>query len=295
MPKDAADGFLAEMEQVELAAEPAMITALGLFEAIEILIEVFLGRPRGAVDALQLRVPGVAPPIGPGHVHQLKGLPEMPGRRQMRADAQIDKIALAIEAYFLFGRDLGDVFGLVALADPGKKRDCGVAVPDLAADRLVATNNVVHAGFDLFEIVRGERLGAGEIVVKPGLGRRAESDLGFGIKLLDRFGHDMRCVVAQDLDPLGRVAGDDRHRRVVIDPGRQIARPAVDADGDRRFGEPWPDRRSDVGAGYRPGKLAARAIGQRHDDGSANWSIYDFSDRLSHRPRAPSIVPLDGA
>ena len=123
VPEDAADRLLAEMEQVELAAELAVVAALGLLEPEEVLVELLLARPGGAVDALQLGVVGIAAPIGAGHVHQLEGLAETAGRRQMRPDAQIDEIALAIEADLLAGRDFADIFGLVALADAAKRSD----------------------------------------------------------------------------------------------------------------------------------------------------------------------------
>ena len=56
MPEDAADRLLADVEEVELASEPAMVAALGLFEPKEVLVEFLLARPGGAVDALQLGV-----------------------------------------------------------------------------------------------------------------------------------------------------------------------------------------------------------------------------------------------
>ena len=77
MPEDAADRLLAEMEQVELAADPAMVAPLGLLEPEQVLVEVLLVGPGGAVDALKLRVLGVAPPIGAGDAHQLERLAEM--------------------------------------------------------------------------------------------------------------------------------------------------------------------------------------------------------------------------
>ena len=64
MPEDAADSLLTQMEQLELAPKPPMVTALGFFEPEEILIEFLLVGPCRAVDALELCVLGIAPPIG---------------------------------------------------------------------------------------------------------------------------------------------------------------------------------------------------------------------------------------
>src|SRR5436853_585014 len=84
----------------------------------------------------RLRVLWVAAPIGAGDVHQLEGLPQPAGRWQVRPDAEIDKIALAVDRQLLVGRDFTDVFGLIALTDAGEKFDRAIALPHLAADRL---------------------------------------------------------------------------------------------------------------------------------------------------------------
>ena len=186
----------------------------------------------------------------------------------MRPRAQIDEIPLAIEADLLVGWDLADIFGLVALADALEERDGAVAVPDLAGDRLVAAHDLAHPLFDPGEIVGRERRLAREIVVKAGLGRRTERDLRFGVQLLDRLGHYMRRVVAQDLDPLRRLARDDRdlrrHGRCAVARSRALS---VDLDRNRRLGETGADRGRDIGAGHRSREFAASAVGQRHD----NW------------------------
>jgi hypothetical protein len=56
----------------------------------------------------------------------------------------------------------------------------------------------------------------------------------------------MGSVVAEDLDPLRRVARYDGNRGVAIDDCGEIARPAVDTKGDRCLGKPRPDRRGEV-------------------------------------------------
>src|SRR5437899_4220143 len=151
-----------------------MVAAFGFLEPEEILVELLLVGPSGAVDALELGVPGVAAPIGARHVHQLEGLAEIAGRGQVRPDAKIDKPALSIEADLLLARDFADIFGLIDFADFAEKGDRGVPVPDLARDLLVAADDFAHPLLDLVEIFRSERLAAGEIVIKPGFRRRAE-------------------------------------------------------------------------------------------------------------------------
>src|SRR3546814_8294115 len=74
-----------------------------------------------------------------------------------------------------------------------------VAGPDLAGDLLVAVDDLAHAGFDLIEIRRGERLVPGEVVIEAVLDRRAEGDLGAGIKLLHRLRSEEHTSELQSL------------------------------------------------------------------------------------------------
>src|SRR6266481_8313360 len=125
-----------------------MVTAFGFFEPKEVLVEILLVGPGGAVDALQLGVPGIAAPIGARYPHQLESLAEIAGRGQMRPGTQIDKPALPIEANLLVSRDFAYVFSLIDLADLAKKGDRSIAVPDLPGDRLVAADDLAHPRLD---------------------------------------------------------------------------------------------------------------------------------------------------
>src|SRR5581483_12424753 len=97
MPEDAADRLLLLVEEVELAAQAAMVALLRLLELRQVRLQRLLVGPRGAVDALELLVVAVAAPIGARHLHQLEGVAELAGRRQVRPGAEIDELALAIE------------------------------------------------------------------------------------------------------------------------------------------------------------------------------------------------------
>ena len=55
--------LVGEAEQVELAAQLAMVALLGLLEPVEVGVERFLGLPGGAVDPLELLVLLVAAPV----------------------------------------------------------------------------------------------------------------------------------------------------------------------------------------------------------------------------------------
>src|SRR6185437_12602376 len=188
MPEHRADGLFLLMEEIELAAQAAMIALLRLFELEEILLQLFLIRPSGPVDALKLRVACIAPPIGTRDLHQPEGMAELAGRRQMRPGAEIDEIALTIEADRFILRDFVDPFGLIFLAELGEELDRAVALPFFACNLLVAIDDLVHALLDLHEVVRREWRGACKIVIEAGLGRGTEGHLRLGIELLHRLG-----------------------------------------------------------------------------------------------------------
>src|SRR5690606_41250280 len=59
--------LLGEAEQVELDAEPPVVAPFGLLQHRQVGLEGLLALPRGAVDALKLRVALVSPPVGGGH------------------------------------------------------------------------------------------------------------------------------------------------------------------------------------------------------------------------------------
>src|SRR6185436_323641 len=65
--------------EVELLADFAMVAPLGFLEELEVALEVCLGRPCRAVDALQHGVLLVAPPIGTGDAGELERA-ELSGR-----------------------------------------------------------------------------------------------------------------------------------------------------------------------------------------------------------------------
>src|SRR5690606_5372619 len=96
-------------------------------------------------DALQLGVAGVAAPIGAGHPGQLEGLADMAGGRHVRAAAQVEPVALAVDADDLALRQVADDLGLVGLAALLEEADGLVAVPFLADERLGLGDDLAHA------------------------------------------------------------------------------------------------------------------------------------------------------
>ena len=84
----------------------------------------------------------------------------------------------------------------------------------LACEGRVAGDDLAHLGFDRGQVFGRERLVAREVVIEAVLDHRADGDLGAGIELLHRLGHDMRRVVADQLERLRIVARKEFDRGV---------------------------------------------------------------------------------
>ncbi len=191
---------------------------------------------------------------------------ELAGTGQVWPGAEVEPRALAVDADLRVARQGLDVLGLVLLAVVLEKADRRVALPDLARDRLVAVDDLVHAPLDSLQVVQGERLGAGEVVEEAGLGRRAECDLGVRKELLDRFGHDMGAVVTKQGHGVVVAAGDDLDARVAIDLRGQVLEVRADLDGQGVPCQSGADCGGDIEAGYRPIERAHASVGQRDGD-----------------------------
>jgi hypothetical protein len=88
---------LVDVEQVQFAAQLAVVALLGLLQHRQVLLQVVLGGPGRAVDALQHLVAVVAAPVGAGHLHQLEVL-ELARAGHVRAAAQVLEAAFAVQA-----------------------------------------------------------------------------------------------------------------------------------------------------------------------------------------------------
>src|SRR5262245_39694757 len=85
--------LLVEVENLELAADAAMVAAAGFLELVEVLVELFLGLEERAIDALEHRVLLAAPPVGAGDAHELEGR-DLLRRVQVAAAAEVGEGAM---------------------------------------------------------------------------------------------------------------------------------------------------------------------------------------------------------
>ena len=120
MPEDDARALFLEMEQVHLAAEPAVVALFGFGQNVQVVVELCLLGQGRAVDARQHRIVAVATPIGAGHLHQLEGRADLAGRGHVRAAAEVEPVALIVDLQVLTFGDRIDQLDLVVLALVGK-------------------------------------------------------------------------------------------------------------------------------------------------------------------------------
>src|SRR3990170_2927432 len=168
-----------EGEEIEVAAELAMVALLRLVETPEVPVEIFLRVPGGAVDPLQHRPRLVAAPVRAGGVEQLEGA-EPPGRIDVTAAAQVLEAAVAVEGDGLAVRlgqvvhdlDLERLAALLEQLDRLAPREVLRALEWQVRGLLLA-----HLALDLLEVRRGQRARQIEVVVEPVLDRGADAEL----------------------------------------------------------------------------------------------------------------------
>ena len=236
-------GEFLDAEEVELLAQLAVVALLGLFHLFEIGFQILRREEGGAVDALQLLVVLVALPVGAGDREQLERL-DLRGAWQVRAAAEIDEVGpqRVLAEYFA-----GLLFDQLAL-HPG----LGVLLEALrfgGEDAFVgerARLDLPHFLLDFFEVVRGERSGAVEIVVEAVLDGRADAELGFGIEFEHGGGQQVRGGVAVDLERLGVPGGEDLERGVLLDGASEVEHLAVDLGRDGRVCQAGADASGDI-------------------------------------------------
>ena len=271
VPEHHAPALFLHMEQVHGAAELPVVALLRLLDAVQIGFEVGLARPGGAVDALELGVLWVAPPVGAGELGQLERLAHEARRRQVRPAAEVLPAALVIDGDGLALRQVGDDFGLVGLSHRLEAGGGGVAVQHLAHDPVVAVDDLAHLRFDPGQVVQAERLGPGEVVVEAVLDRRADGHLGAREQLLHRLGHHVGGVVAQGVEQRRVVAGEDLQPAAALQRPVQIEHGAVEPHDRGLLGQRLRQALGDRAAGGPLGIVSNSAVGEGQLDHASHF------------------------
>ena len=191
-----ADVFV-DVEKLQFLAEFAVVAGLGLLGALEVLREFFLGRKRGAVDALELLVFLVAAVIRAGDGEELEGF-QFRGIAHVRAGAEIHELAVLVERNFFALGNVGETAEFVALLAARLDDLDGLLAGDLLAVKaLVFIGDLFHLGLELHEVVGGEFVIEVDVVVEPGVRGRTDVELGIGEDAEDGGREDVRGRVAE--------------------------------------------------------------------------------------------------
>ena len=182
-------------EEVELLSELAVV-ALGRFLLhADVLFELLLACEGGAVDALQHFVLLVAAEVASGDRQQLHGA-DVAAVRDVRAAAEVDKVAGLVKTDLLAFRNIGEPLELVGLSGL-LQHLFGFGARELEVlERQFAADQLLHLLLDLLQVLIDQAMLHVEVVVEAVFGRGADVELRIRIKFLDRRGHHMGRAVA---------------------------------------------------------------------------------------------------
>ena len=234
-------------EQVEILAQPPVIARGDLLEVGEVLLEIRLRPPRGAVDALEHRLIGIAAPIRAGHRSQFETVARNLLRvLHVRPFAEVRPGAVIVEGDLLTFGDRCQQLQFELLAGTFQPFGGGGAAHGRAAELTGFLDDLAHLVFDARQILVGQRPRELEVVVEAVVDRRTDRDLAARKQAQNRVSHHVRDAVTERVEGDGtalrlegkahefnRDAPDDRSGRRERD-----SRPptAIIADGTH-FGE----------------------------------------------------------
>ncbi|MNM90269.1 hypothetical protein D3C81_1025190 [compost metagenome] len=241
MPEHQARRFFLQMEKILLLADAAVIAHFGFFDALDVGLKLLLVGPRGAINALQLLVLGIATPVRTGDTRQLERL-QKTRVRHVRTAAHVHVFLVVVHAH------RGDVFGhvfdqaqLVVLATRLEDFNHFRTWRHLLDDVVIGRDQLRHALLDRHHVVRRERALAVDVVVETFGDDRADHHLGVRVQLLDRMAHQMRARVTDDLHALFVLGGDDAQRSIVVDHVAGIDLHAIHDTRDGGLGQTGAD------------------------------------------------------
>ena len=183
MPEHHAGSLFLGVEKIEFFGDLAMVTLLGLFNAGEIRLELFLVGPSSAVNALQLLIVSVAAPVSTGNLGQLECL-QFTRAGDMGPATEIHPLTLLVDRDFLVARQVLNDLHLVVLAHVTKDLDGLFARAHNALNGQIVCSDLQHALLDIFEVFRRKVMTRRKVVVKAVLNRRTYGDLRTGKELL---------------------------------------------------------------------------------------------------------------
>ena len=236
MPEGKAGALRVQREEVEFPADFTVIPLLGLFQELQMLLELPGVREGDSVDPLQLFVLLIAAQVGAGDLQHFQRF-DPAGRGEVRPDAEVDEIALPVDAYHLAFLELVDQFQLVGLAHLLEQTLRLLATQFAALVGEVLLDQLLHPLFDPGQVMRGDRLGEIDVVVESLFDGGSDPEPGIGIQLLDRLGQNVSGAVPEDLFTRRGVEVEQFQPAVCFDREIDTDDPVVQSGGDGALGQ----------------------------------------------------------
>src|SRR5450759_801757 len=198
-PDDLADtDALVEGEEFQLSAELLVVALLGFLEELEVIVQLPLCLPCGAVDAGQLRLLLIAAPVRSRDTQELERL-QVAGRPDVRSSTQVEEFAGSIDAHLVALDLVVDQLELVVLVPLTKLCDRLLTRKRLVHEGPVLLSDPTHPRLDGAQFGLRDGLAEGEVVVEAVLYRRADTVLRVGVQLHDRRREQVCGRVPQQL------------------------------------------------------------------------------------------------
>ena len=159
----------------------------------------------------------------------------------MRAAAEIDEFSGDVKRHQRLGGFFLDQLAFELLVRIAIDLDAHPAFGiNLALVRNVLRGDLAHLGFDFFQVFGRERLVAHKFVEKSVFGGRTDAEFHIREKLQHGGGQQMRRRVAEHLNRVGILRGEDREIYVVIERAREVDEFAVNARNERVLRQAGP-------------------------------------------------------
>ena len=252
-----------EEEEVERAAQHAVVAPLRFLDAMQVRLEVLLRPERGGVDALQHLAAFVATPIRPGGVEQLEVL-QVRRVRDVRAAAEIDKGPVRVGGDHLVGTKVADPLELEWILGEASLRFGAIDL--LAEKRILLRDHLAHFLLERGQVLRRERLLDLEVVVEAVLDRGTESDVRFRPQAPDGRGQDVGAGVPEDRQRLGIPLRQNAEGIAAPKRRHQVLHRLADLHGDGIAQQARPDRGHHVPSECTRRHLALGSVRQREGD-----------------------------
>ena len=259
-----ARALVEQHKETEVLAELSVVALLRFLDAGDVRVEVRLLFECGRVDTLQHLVLLGAAPVRAGDAHELDVF-NLAGTCDVRACAEVHKLALPIEADRLALGQIADKLDLVGLALLLHERDRFLTRELEALQFVVLVDDAVHFLLDLFEILGREGFRRVEVVIEAVCDRGTDGKLGFRVQALDRLRENVRAGVAIRPASVLVLPGQKLQFAVLFDRTERVRALAVDGAAQRCFPESVADRAGDVQRAHAVFKFPPGTVGKRND------------------------------